>query len=351
MIINVGADTGYGYALSVSATKELCIPNYIKQVTESDVEEIVGNVTKLDENNIILKYQNNYYVVGRLAIKMYPYLTRRLSIVERIRDTYHLVELLSLLGLQLNQNNFDVNLVVGLPNRMGLNDKREMEKWLKSTFKFVYLTADGVVERNIRVENVVCISQPTALIFNLDPEDRNQVILAIDIGHNTTDAIIWQYDTVVQDKNLKLCIQGVKMCYNRLADLLISKFGKEYKLTEVMEKDLQYAIETGLFTLHGKKHDISDLLTIVFEEFVDYIFTEISNVYGAYLPIVDSIICGGGIMVNDRFAEMLSKKFKSVYNVSFFRPSKPQYAIANGFWRLANELYTDDFTAEVIEHD
>ena len=56
MLINVGADTGYGYALSVSATKELCIPNYIKQVAESDIDEIISGIEKrLVDINVKIK--------------------------------------------------------------------------------------------------------------------------------------------------------------------------------------------------------------------------------------------------------------------------------------------------------
>lgn len=343
MVMNFGIDTGYGYTLSKCHSKELVIPSFIRKVSRYDAETIAEEIDKTTEDSVLVEYDNGYYIIGNLAIQYFPDTQRRLLVANRVGDEFHLVMLLTMIGLSVNQSVVDVNVVVGVPNKLN-HLKKDMEKWLCNSYEISFLNSEGKIERCINIKNVKCISQPSALIYDMDPEMRNSTVLAIDIGHNTTDLLLWQKGKVVHDVSLRTSIDGVKRCYDELNKLLVARYNKTHKLFDVLEIQLQTAIETGYFSLHGEQVDITDMLDDVLEDFADYLFTSIDRVYSKYLPTVDIIVCGGGIMTNDTFAKKLADKFKSVYELTFIRPKKPQFAIVRGMYNIATELFGDDFT-------
>jgi plasmid segregation protein ParM len=341
--INASVDSGYGYSLGCSPMKEVIISNFIKKISQDDAKRIAENITIVNEDNVLIKYDGTYYAVGKLAVKADPKITRGAS-NDRVNDIEHHIELLATLGLLCDNRNYDVNLVVGLPNKLRY-DKKNMAKWLKKTFDFAYLNSQEEVYKEVNIKNVACIEQPIAAVYNLTDEQREVCnIISLDIGHNTTDGIYMSEGVVSVNANDWLNLDGVRWCYNELEKRLVAKyFDSEYKIVSVLERDLQIAIETGIFKFHNKKENIDSILNDIFNDYADLIFKEVENRYSQYFTTTDYVIASGGIMSNNAFAEKLSKKFK-FYGITFAIFPNPQKSIVNGMFNIANQLYEDDFT-------
>jgi hypothetical protein len=340
--INCSVDSGYGYSLGRSPLKQIIISNFIKKLSQEDARSIAEKITETNEDNILLKYQGTYYAVGKLALKADPKIKRGAS-NNRVNDVEHHIELLATLGLLCDSRNYDVNLIVGLPNRLRF-DKKNMATWLKKTFEFAYLTSEGENFKEINIKKVACIEQPVAAVYNLTEDERAICnIISLDIGHNTTDGIYMSEGVISVNANDWLNLDGVKWCYDELEKKIVNKyFDSEYKIVSVLERDLQTAIETGIFKFHTKREDISPMLNDIFEDYADLIFREVENKYSQYFSTTDYVIASGGVMSNKLFAEKLAKKFK-VYGITFAVFNNPQKSIVDGMFAIANEIYEDDF--------
>jgi hypothetical protein len=341
--INCSVDSGYGYSLGHSPMKEVIISNFIKKLSQEDAKTIAEKITETNEDNILIKYQGTYYAVGKLALKADPKIKRGAS-NNRVNDVEHHIELLATLGLLCDSRNYDVNLVVGLPNKLRY-DKKNMATWLKKTFEFSYLNSTGESFKEINIKKVACIEQPVAAIYNLTEDEREVCnIISLDLGHNTADGVYMSEGVVSVNANDWFNMDGVRWCYDELEKKIVEKYyNSEYKIVSVLERDLQTAIETGILKFQNKKENITPILNDIFEDYADLIFKEVENKYSQYFSTTDYVIASGGIMSNKLFAEKLGKKFK-VYSITFAVFKNPQKSIVDGMFNIANQLYEDDFT-------
>jgi plasmid segregation protein ParM len=347
MPVNIIAavDSGYGYGLGRSEIREVIISNFIRKITEDDAKTYAEKIKQLNQDNIIMKYQGTYYAVGNLAVKADPKIKRNPT-NDRIDNSYHLIEILSILGLLCDSRNYTVDLIVGLPNKLR-SEKKKMVKWLNNKFEFSYLTSEGEIFKSVEVINVACVEQAVSAIYNLDKtalEGSN--VISIDLGHSTLDCVYVSNSIVSLNASDWISADGVKWCYDELAKKLVERFRDEYQLYEVLEKDLQTAIEVGIFKIHNEKVDIQDLLNSVFEDYADMIYNLIADKYSYYLPTVEYIIASGGMMSNQNFYQRLAKKFKH-YNIQFAIFPNPQKSIVNGMYVIGQELYGEGAGEEV----
>ncbi|BDR74166.1 hypothetical protein K144316041_p20050 (plasmid) [Clostridium tetani] len=342
--INCAVDSGYGYSLGQSGIKEVIISNFIKRIDKEDALVLATKINSLNEKGLIINYKNEYFVMGNLAVKADPSVKRH-SINNRVNNIYHLIEILSTLGMLCDSKSFDVNLVVGLPNKLK-DDKKSMTEWLKNKWEFKYITKDGEIERIIDVKNVAAIEQPVGAIYNLSQDDLEDLnVISCDVGHATTDCCLMTNGILsINDKDW-IAIEGVKKCYGSLKEKLIKEFKDEYGVYDVLEKDLQLAIETGVFKIGKQNKDITNILNKILDDYAEYIALEISEKYSNYLVNADYIIGSGGLMNNDYFASALTKNLISnKVQLAFF--DDPQKSIVHGMFNIANSIFDDDFNTE-----
>lgn len=340
MLINVGIDSGFGFCLAKSNNKEVIVSNFIKKIDEDDAYKLAININNLNEDNLIVHYDDNYYVVGKLAVKADPKLKRHAT-NDRINNEYHLIEILSVMGMMATSRNFDVNLVVGLPNKLR-NKKQDMVTWLQKKWKFSYLTKSGEIERIIEVKNCACIEQPLSAIYELSQDDIDALnIVSIDLGHSTADAIYISEGIPSINSNDWLSFEGVKRCYEKLRIKLIKEFQTQYGIYDILERELQQAIETGYFKVKQNNIDVTEIVHEVFDEYSEYVAMEVEDNYSDYLPNADYVITSGGIMCNDYFTKVLAERFKK-FQINFARFENPQKSIVNGMYNLANLIFEDD---------
>ena len=340
--INCAVDSGYGYSLGKSGISENIISNFIKRIDKEDVSILRDKVKDLNEKGIILQYKEDYFVIGNLATKADTSIKRH-SINNRIYNIYHLIEILSTLGLLCDSKSFDVNLMVGLPNKLR-DEKKTMAKWLKNKWEFKYITKDKVIEKIIDIKNVAVIEQPVGAIYNLEQEDLETLnVISCDVGHATTDCCLMTDGVLsINDKDW-IAIEGVKRCYEKLKNKLIKEFKDEYGVYDVLEKDLQLAIETGIFKIGKQNKKITDILNDILDDYAEYIAIEIADRYADNLANADYVIGSGGIMNNDYFASALTKNLiTSKVQLAFF--DDPQKSIVHGMFNMVNILFEDDFS-------
>ena len=210
--LNCAIDSGYGYSLGESSLKEVIISNFIKKISKEDATLLASNIEKIDENGLILCYKNNYYIIGKLTTKADPEIKRH-STNARVGNIYHLIEILGTLGMLCESKSFNVNLVVGLPNKLR-DSKTEMAEWLKNEWSFSYITKNGKIDRLIKIENVAVVEQPVGAIYNIPQEELTDVsIISCDVGHATTDCCIMTEGVLSINSKDWIAIDGVKKCY------------------------------------------------------------------------------------------------------------------------------------------
>jgi hypothetical protein len=340
--INSSVDSGFGYSLGKSSLKEVTISNFIKKISEKDAKILSQKIDSPSPDKLIIEYDNQYYVMGKLATKADPSL-KRYSTNNRIGDIYHLIEILATLGLLCDTSkSFDTNLIVGLPNKLR-DDKNDMADWLKKEWKFSYLTKNNKIDKIANVIQVAVIEQPIGAIYNLSQEEIDDVnIISCDIGHATADCCLMTNGVLSINNKDWIAIDGVKRCYIDLKDRLIDKFQKKYDIYDITESDLQVAIETGMFKLKKNNIDISEILNNILNDYAEYIVREIEDRYADYLSKADYVIGSGGIMNNRYFVQTLSDKL-SKSKITFAMFDNPQKSIVNGMFNIANILFEDDF--------
>lgn len=344
--INCAVDSGYGYSLGQSSISEVIISNFIKKLDEDSALRLAESIDKPNNKGVIIKYDNNYYVIGNLATKADPSLKRH-AINDRVNNTTHLVEILSTLGLLCDSKCFNANLIVGLPNKLREN-KKAMALWLKKEWKFSYLTKNGAVDKIINIENVAVIEQPVAAIYNLDQDEiDNMTVISCDVGHGTVDGCVMTEGILSVNTKDWVSIEGVKRCYEGLKNKLLKQYQKDCGMYDILEKDLQLAIETGYFKMNKKNVNITEYLNEVLEDYAEYISSELADKYADYLANADYVIASGGMMNNEYFTNKLTENLKqNKVQLAFF--DDPQKSIVHGMFNMVNDLYEDDFTESEV---
>lgn len=341
MILNCAIDSGFSFCQGESKLTEVTIEAFIEEITELEALEVAENIQKIDKNNIILEYEKRYYAIGRQALLFNLNSTYRLS-KDRTDNILHIIELLSVLGLLSDNDSFECNLGVALPNRYRF-DRKSFEKNMKRKFEFSYLYKDGRVTKIIDVQNVVCIPQPYAPVYILPENKQSSLVLSIDIGFGTTDMLLIQNKEIVKGAGLIVSAEGMHQCFDILRDTLIAKYANtNYKITSFTDKKIQTIIETGKYFIEDQEQDIGKELNYAFDKFVSYVYEQAEKSYSAYLPDVQVFIASGGIINSPLFKEKLKNKFKSNFNRPFMSYGRPQYAVVDGIYYLVNNTFMDD---------
>jgi len=341
VLINMAIDTGYGYICGKSSVKPegIIFPNYIEKVYEQQaLEDIRPNIETIDIDNMLVRFKDDYYLVGKSVFLVNLKPQRNIEINGRVGSKIHLIQLLtSMILLNPNSNNFKVHLVVGLPNVLR-KDMAKCEEWLKDKFEIEVITKNDITKYEIEVVNCTCMPQAYAPIYTINEEQRKQTIMSIDIGHNTTDILLINNLKTIADEKLIAKLRGVEFCYQELAGIL----DKRYRNLDIV--DLQNAIEYGKFSYYGDMIDVTKELKYVFTKFTDYLINEINTIYDSYFSKIFAVYVNGGILNNNMFRTIFAQEVKRLNNnkpVATY--TNPQLAIVDGMFEYAKRYFKDDF--------
>lgn len=348
MLLNIGCDTGYGYTMSCSELGEVIFSSYIERVSESKARNIQENIEVLDENNLLVNYENEYYVLGRLCERHYMDTTRRIDL-NRVGNTFHLVQLLTSIALNTKaSNNVDVNLMTGLPVR-SKDDRDDFKEWLEQQkFVITLMTREKEYNKVINIKECYCSLQPIFPIFSaLTPEEQTQNILSLDIGYSSTDGIRFEEGAISESAQDQIDLIGTHKIQLELEEEITNKYKSTYKhLLSMSERSLQLALETGSFSINNKQLDIEDEFELAMYNYADYLFREIQRRYINKLADIDIILVSGGLACSETFMYKLAEKFRE-YQIIVATSNEPQWDICRGMKILLDVFEDDDFNMEI----
>ena len=349
MIFNIGCDSGYGYTMSNSALRESRFSSYIEKITEHKAESIKQGIIKVDEDNILIKFEDNYYVMGKLCEKHFMDSSRRVEL-NRVGDTFHLAQLLTSISLNAkDMSNVNVNLMVGLPVR-SKDDRTSFVDWLSNKkFKITFLTRDKEYNKVISINVCHCLLQPLFPIFSAigleKAEGKN--ILSLDIGYGSTDGVRLEDNIPSESTQDQIDLIGAKRVLDELEEEIVAKYGKDYKhVRSISERTLQTVLETGVYLVNGKQLDVADVLETAFENYADYIFKEIQRRYIQKLPDIDTVLVAGGLACSETFMRKLAMLFWD-YKIDVVTSLEPQWDICRGMRIMLDITQPDDFNREI----
>ena len=336
--INASIDVGFGFVLGKSNTKEIKTSSYITKLDKDFVKIATEYIEELSEDKIIVEYENEFYALGDIVLQMDSSATRYLS-NNRFEDISHTVQMISALGLLSEENNFQCNLALGLPNRLR-HMKSKLSNNTKGNYKIKYITKNSTIEKNIIIQNVITTEQPLSAIFTLNPNSIGDfTILSIDCGQFTCDGYVLSH--LIPSSNPKdyLCCDGVFRVYNDIEKLILDKYRDEYSMYQVDENIIKDVLELGILKFRNQQLDVNDSITkVALRNYAQYILHQIENVYNRILPTLDVIIISGGISINHYFINYLSELLKP-YKVNFRIPQSSDRAVVNGLFNIVNRQY------------
>lgn len=123
----------------------------------------------------------------------------------------------------------------------------------------------------------------------LDADRVNAPIAIIDIGGRTTDYVVVQDQGIVHGSSGSLN-RGMLNIKIRVASQIQAKFD----LNELGEQSIARAVETNRLRLHGKDHDVSDLVAEAKRELVERLYAETRRKLGLGLELDRVLFVGGG---------------------------------------------------------
>lgn len=343
MVNNVAVDLGYAYVQAKARDILVKFDAYIKQIPESEIDEIRNNIDTLDEKHLLVKYNKKYYVLGQLAITNYPSLTKRL-IMDRY-DEISIIQYLSAISLLSEDNEILCNLAIGYPNR-SRNEKEKAEKMFNGMYQIEFLTRNDIVTKIVRFESIKAIPQPVSVAFSIAEENRENKILVVDIGYGTSDVALLDKMSVSKEVGARYFNRGTELIYKLLEEKIYSSpIVQRHKIPKISEKTLQGIIETGKWKINGvDQPEIKNILIESLREYADELYNNIvANIVN--LDECDIMLGSGAIFKNKEFTQYLADKFKE-YGFIFATSPQPEWSVVNGLYEFSNLYFEVEEEAE-----
>ena len=123
----------------------------------------------------------------------------------------------------------------------------------------------------------------------LDADRLNAPIAIVDIGGRTTDYVVVQDQGVVHGSSGSLN-RGMLDVKLRVANLIQERFD----LHELGEQIISRAVDTNRLRLHGKDHDVSDMVMNAKRELVERLYAETRRKLGLGAELDRILFVGGG---------------------------------------------------------
>ena len=124
---------------------------------------------------------------------------------------------------------------------------------------------------------------------SLDQKRVSAPIAIVDIGGRTTDYVVVQDQGVVHGSSGSLD-RGLLNVKTQVTNSIQDAFD----LTSISELRISAALETETIRLHGKDHDVSELIHIARQELVERLYSETRRLLGQGAELEHILFVGGG---------------------------------------------------------
>lgn len=289
----------------------------------------------LTGENHIIGYKGLNYYIGELALKQGVTVDAMTNgVAFRYWDTPALLMLLTISGLAIKEDEYDVLAVTGLPVISYLDDNKNRVKGLYNGKH--YFTLDGK-ERiaSIKVGKILAEAAGAIIVGGL--EDQAKTYGVIDVGSYTTDIYTLEGLYPIADRCTSYEV-GVSTVAEEVIELFEQKYG--FPLSQAQQNNLLYIYQQGDYTALGlpSKEQVTDImawttgaLTNLAEKIKtkagEYWRTGSKGYIAANFSRVE--IVGGGAYLLTEFLQKFIPNLKM--------QDKPVYANVRGYAWLANE--------------
>ena len=125
--------------------------------------------------------------------------------------------------------------------------------------------------------------------ITLDQSRLAAPVAIVDIGGRTTDYVVVQNQGIVHGSSGSLN-RGLLDVKTQVAHSIQDAFD----LTTVSEQRVAMALESNTIRLHGKEHDVSELIEVARQELVERLYTETRRLLGQGAELDQILFVGGG---------------------------------------------------------
>lgn len=230
MFISVDKGTTY-----TKNNKGIMIRSTIRRKKENEID--------LDENKIIIKYENEEYVIGEKG--------KFETDLEKASQEYTKHFILTSIGLSFNEEEIQTNLITGLPIALYAN-QATLFKELFNSQKFEHITINGKSQR-IRIKKVEVFPEGAGAYYLFSYENA----LIVDIGGLSVDCGLFKKRNLEKFSTYKM---GMMKLYADIANMLNSKYDldlDEWDIEDIIkEKGLYISTENKTLDLKELKIDL-----------------------------------------------------------------------------------------------
>lgn len=353
-IICTGIDRGFGVTKYYSDYNHGGIDSLVAPIPESRAKELIAN-NKDDSEVIVLKKDNNYFLIGSYVAKVEPQFAER--DLRRKRDnTNENILFLTALGLATEDlEEANVIITTGLPTDDYIRLKESYSQSVlnnKQPYVFSILKNGKEFKKSITVVRANVENQPKGTIISviedkmenegMDWDELKTRRFAIcDIGFNTTDLSIYVGKDMVRGEKINYSTFAMVQIVNTCKRLIEDHFVCVKNESEVLE-----SMKTGEIKIKGKLMDCSEIIQEGFMKNAELLITELSSKWENYLDTFDEIILTGGALNNENFAAILKDQIAEKCGWETTVCKNPQYANAQGFFIISTSLFAQAFKAE-----
>lgn len=344
-IISAGIDRGFGATKYLSDISSGCIDSLVAPISKDRAKELLTN-NKDDESVIMLRKDDNYYLIGDYVAKVEPAFAER--DLRRKRDNAN-ESILFLVALGLATGDLEeasVIVTTGLPTDDYERLKKSYSETImnnKEPYVFSILQNGKEFKKKITVIRANVENQPKGTILSLINEKieagepwemlKSRQFAVCDIGFNTTDLSVYVGKDIVRSEKINFSTFAMNQIITTCKRLIEARYNCIKTEAEILE-----AVQSKQVKLKGQYVDCSEEILQGFKKNAELLANELSSKWEENLDSFDEFVLTGGTVENETFAEILKQEIidKCGWEVSICQT--PQFANALGFYIISKTL-------------
>lgn len=343
--IAIGVDRGFGATKYYSDILSGHVDSLVAPITEERANELIENNCD-DENVIVIKIGDEYYLIGSYVAKVEPAYAER--DLRRSRDSIN-ETILFVAGMGLATGDVeeaDLIVTTGLPTDDYDRLRDAYEKKVLNDgqpYEFTIFRAGKEYKKSLRVVRASIENQPKGTIIATInkklaegmnwSELKNRRFAVCDIGFNTTDLSIYVGKDIVRGEKINFSTFAMVQIVATAKKLIEETFNCKKTEDEILE-----SLITGQVKIRGQMKDCSEQIREAFTRNANLLVSEIMSKWEVYLDSFDEMILTGGTLANCLFADILQSLFEEKCGWNVTVPNNPQYANAFGFYLISASI-------------
>lgn len=344
-VICTGIDRGFGFTKYFSdMVQGGSFDSLVAPISEERAKELISN-NKDDENVVVLKRGEDFYLVGNYVAQVEPAYSERDLRRNRNNDNINeTILFLAAMGLATGDvEKANIIVTTGLPTDDYDKAKHTYSKTIlnnRQPYIFSIIRNGKEYKKEITVVRANIENQPKGTIISIFEDKLSKGVswsdikscrFAIcDIGFNTTDLSIYVGKDIVRGEKINFSTFAMVQIASTCKRLIEDHFTCVKSEDEIIE-----AMKTGMVKIKGKMVDCSELVHKGFLENAEQLINELSSKWEKYLDTFDEMILTGGAVNNPDFAEILKEQISEKCGWEVTVCPDPQFANARGFYIIS----------------